>query len=90
MAFCFKNTNKDNFRTEKDEELYRNTIFCTSGGKQRIVDKVRDHYHLTRNYRGPAHTECNINVTEKQSNFLLFVFPNLTNYDCHIFFTKAS
>ena len=48
-------------------------------------DKVIDHCHLTSNYRGPAQNECNINVTQEQSNFIPFVFHNFSNYDCHMF-----
>ena len=51
-------------------------------------DKVRDHCHLTGKYRGPAHSKCNINVTQKQSNFIPFIFHNFSNYDCHMFFKK--
>ena len=53
-----------------------------------MSDKVRDHCHLTGNYRGPAHSRCNINVTQKQSNFIPFIFHNFSNYDCHMFFKK--
>ena len=52
------------------------------------VIKVRDHCHLTGKYRGPAHNTCNINVTQKQSNFIPFIFHNFGNYDCHMFFKK--
>ena len=51
-------------------------------------DKVRDHCHLTGEYRGPAHNTCDINVTQKQSNFIPFIFHNFSNYDCHMFFKK--
>ena len=51
-------------------------------------DKVRDHCHLTGNYRGPAHSICNNNVTQKQSNFIPLIFHNCSNYDCHMFFKK--
>ena len=51
-------------------------------------DKVRDHCHLTGDYRGPAHSKCNINVTQKQSNFIPFIFHIFSNYDCHMFFKK--
>ena len=51
-------------------------------------NKVRDHCHLTGKYRGPVHNTCNINVTQKQSNFIPFVFHNFSNYDCHMFFKK--
>ena len=43
---------------------------------------------LTGKYRGPAHTKSNINVTQKQSNFIAFIFHNFSNYDCHMFFKK--
>ena len=88
MAFYFKNTNKDIIMTQKDEEDYKNNNFCRFCEKFIESDKVRDHCHLTGNYRGPAHSICNINVTQKQSNFIPFIFHNFSNYDCHIFFKK--
>ena len=53
--------------------------------------KVRDHCHLTGKYRGPAHNTCNINVKQKDSNFIpfaSFAFHNFSNYDCHMFFQR--
>ena len=87
MAFYFKNTKKDIILTQKDEEDYKNNIsrFCE---KEIITEKVRDHCHLTGKYRGPAHSKCNINVTQKQSKFIPFIFHNFSNYDCHMFFKK--
>ena len=43
---------------------------------------------MTGKYRGPAHSKCNINVTQKQSNFIPFIFHNFSDYDCHMFFKK--
>ena len=86
MAFYFKNTNKD--ITQLDEEDYRNNDICRFCEKIIESDKVRDHCHLTGSYRGPAHSKCNINVTQKQSNFIPFIFHNFSNYDCHMFFKK--
>ena len=88
MAFYFKNTNKDIVMTDKDEEDYKNNNVCRFCEKFIESDKVRDHCHLTGNYRGPAHSKCNINVTQKQSNFIPFIFHNFSNYDCHMFFKK--
>ena len=88
MAFYFKNTNKDIILTEKDEEGYRINNVCRFCEKNIESDKVRDHCHLTGDYRGPDHSKCNINVTQKQSNFIPFIFHNFSNYDCHIFFEK--
>ena len=51
-------------------------------------DKVRDHCHLTGKNRNPAHSKCNISVTQKQSNFIPFPFHNFSNYDCRLFFKK--
>ena len=88
MAFFFKNTNKDIIMTQEDEEDFRNNNICRFCEKEVLSDKVRDHCHLTGSYRGPAHNTCNINVKQKQSNFIPFIFHNFSNYDCHMFFKK--
>ena len=74
--------------TEESEEDYKNDNICRFCEKNIESDKVRDHCHLTGNYRGPAHSKCNINVTQDQSNFVPFIFHNFSNYDCHMFFKK--
>ena len=87
MAFYFKNTKKDIIMTEKDED-FRNNNICRFCEKNIESDKVRDHCHLTSRYRGAAHSKCNINVTQDQSNFIPFIFHNFSNYDCQMFFKK--
>ena len=87
MAFYFENTNKDIIMTEKDED-FRNDNICRFCEKEIISDKVRDHCHLTGKYKGPAHSICNINVTQKQSNFIPFILHNFSSYDSHMFFKK--
>ena len=72
--------------TEEDEEHYKNNTICHFCEKKVESDKVRDHCHLTSNYRGPAHSKCNKNVTQNQSYFIPFVFHIFSNYDCHMFF----
>ena len=47
-------------------------------------DKVRNHCHLTRNYRESAHESCKFFVPQKQSKFYPFIFRNFRNYDCHL------
>ena len=90
MAFYFKITIKDIILTKEDEEDYRNNDICRVCEKnvECDKDKVRDHCHLAGKYRRPAHSICNINVTQKQSNFIPFIFHNFSNYDCHMFFKK--
>ena len=88
MAFYFKNTKKDIIMTQEDEEVYKNNNFCRFCEKEILSDKVRDHCHLTGKYRGPAHNTCNINVKQKDSNFIPFAFHNFSNYDCHMFFKR--
>ena len=86
MAFYFKDTKKDIFMIQEDEEEYRTNNICRFCEKNIESDKVRDHCHLTSKYRGPAHSICDINVTQDRSNFLPFIFHNFSNYDCHMSF----
>ena len=88
MAVCFKKFKKDIIVTEKDEEEYKNNNICKFCEKEILSDKIRDHCDLTGNYRGPAHSKCNINATQDKSNFIPFLFHNFSNYDCHSFFKK--
>ena len=88
MAFYFQNTKKDIIMTQEDEEDYRNNNICQFCDKKIESDKVRHHCHLTSKYRGPAHNTCNINVKQKDSNFIPFAFHNFSNYDCHMFFKR--
>ena len=88
MAFYFKNTNTDIFMTEKNEEDYRNNNICRFCEEEVIDNKFRDPCHLTGSYRGVAHSKCNINVTQKQTNFIPFIFHNFSKYNCHAFFKK--
>ena len=74
--------------TEEDEEDFEKNNFCQLCEKQIFSDKLRDHCHFTAKYRVPAHSKGNINVTQKQSNFIPFTFHNFSNYDCHLFFMK--
>ena len=74
--------------TEEDNEDYRNINSCQFCEKKIESDKVRDHCHLIGTYKGPAHSKCDNNVTQKESIFIPFIFHNFSNYDCHMFFEK--
>ena len=63
-------------------------IFFDFVKKKIECDKVRDHCHLTSKYRGSAHSKCNVNVTQDQSNSIPFIFHSFNNFDCHMFFKK--
>ena len=76
MAIFFKNTKEVIIMTEENGEDYRINNICRFCERNTETDKVRGHCHLTGKYRGPAHSKCNINVTQDQSNF------------CHMFFKK--
>ena len=88
MAFFFKNTKKDIDMTQEDVENFENNNVCRFSEKEILSEKVRDHCQLTGKYRGPAHNTCNINIKQKDSNFIPFAFHNLSNYDCHMFFKR--
>ena len=90
IAFFFKNTMTDIIMTKIDEENYRNNNICRFCEENIESDKVRDHCHLTSKYRGPAHKTCNINATQKQSNFTPCPFHKFSNFDGHLFFIKVS
>ena len=74
--------------TQEDKGDFVKKNFRRFCEKNIETDKIRDHYHLTGKYRGPAYNTCNIKVTHQQSNFIPFFCHNFSNYDCHMFFKR--
>ena len=88
MIFYFSNTNKDILMTEDYEKDFENgkiRRFCEKG---LLSGKISAFRHITGSYGGPAHSKCNMNVTQKRSNFIPFVFHKFSDYDCHLLFKK--
>ena len=88
MNFWFKDTKKDIIMTEEDQQDFENNNICRYCEKYIELDEVRDHCHLTGIYRGPAHSDCNLKVKQKDSNFITICLHNFSNYDCHMFFKQ--
>ncbi|CAH1104394.1 unnamed protein product [Psylliodes chrysocephalus] len=76
--------------TKEEKKIHENATLCYLCQKSFNLSnrKVRDHYHLTGQYRGPAHNSCNINY--KISNTIPVFFHNLSNYDYHLFIKELS
>ena len=73
--------------TDKDEDFSNNNV-CRFCEKEFTDNKVRYHCHLTGKYTGPAHIKSKINVTQKRSNFIPFLFHSFSIYQCHLLFEK--
>ena len=74
MNFCFKNTKKDIIMTQEDKEDFEKKNICRFCEKKVEPDKVKDHCHLSGNYRVPDHSKCNINGKQKDSVFISIIF----------------
>ena len=88
MAFYFKHSKKDIIMTQENKKDFENINICCFCEKKLISDKVRDHCHLTGKYKGPAHNNCNINVTQAKIKIIPFLFHIFSDYDCHMFYKK--
>ena len=60
--------------TEEDEEHYGKKNICRICEENNEFGKVKNHCHFTGKYRGPVNNTCNINVTQRQSSFIPFIF----------------
>ncbi|KAM0726697.1 hypothetical protein ACS0PU_007881 [Formica fusca] len=69
--------------TRDEREKFHSATHCHICEKPFEQDdtRVRDHCHLTGRYRGPAHSNCNLNY--KDSFCIPIIFHNLSGYDSH-------
>ena len=66
--------------TEQNQE-FRQAKVCHICEKPLYKKRVRDHCHLTGEFRGAAHEDCNLNYQD--TRVIPVVFHNLTGYDAH-------
>ena len=78
--------NKNLIMTEREEYLFQQSNSCWICQKIIVNDdeKVTNQCHITGNFRGGAHWDCNINfqLTKK----IPVIFHNLKGYDNHLIF----
>lgn len=76
--------------SQDQQNIFNNSQIChiCDNPFENGDEKVRDHCHLTGNFRGAAHSHCNLNF--KIPTFIPVFFHNLTNYDSHLFIKKLA
>lgn len=76
--------------TSSQETLYRNSTNCHICSKAFLPGeiKIKDHSHLTGDFRGAAHNTCNINYTDEHA--VPVIFHNLSGYDSHFIIRSLS
>lgn len=73
-----------NMSREEKDAYYKAKIcyVCNSSFTDKNY-KVRDHNHLTGEYRGAAHLMCNLKI--RNPSFIPVFMHNLSGYDAHLF-----
>ena len=80
---CIKKNTKPLRMSEQDEQRFLNSTHChICNGPFVINDAVRDHDHFTGEFRGAAHSTCNISFQVPYK--LPVVFHNLKGFDAHL------
>ena len=78
-----KHFNKNLIMTEEEEQFKWSNTFWIS---EKLIDddneKVRDHCHITGQFRGAVHCCYNLQLTKK----VPVIFHNLRGYDSHLVF----
>ena len=84
-----KHFNKNLIRSEDKEEQYQssNTCWVCKKPSESDDEKVRDHCHITRKFRGAAHWSCNINL--QLNKIFPIMFHNLRRYDSYLIFDEG-
>ena len=71
--------------TATESQSFTTATICNICTKPLEVDKVRDHCHITGNYRGADHSACNLLYRISKTGWKLpVVIHNLKGYDGHL------
>ena len=77
--------------TQEDRQAYNNATTCHVCEKPLEGDSVRDHCHITGQYRGAAHNTCNLKLRlSRRTTPIPVVFHNLRGYDSHLLMQAIS
>ena len=77
--------------TENDRQAHKAATDCHVCDKPLEGDSVRDHCHITGNYRGAAHNACNLKLRIDPKKLAIpVVFHNLRGYDSHFLMQAMS
>ena len=70
--------------TSEEWKVYNRATKCHICFKpfEELNPKVRDHCHYTCQYKGPAHSNCNLRY--KIPSHIPIIFHNLSGYDAHL------
>ena len=84
-----KDFNKNLIMSEEEQQQqFQSSNICWIC-KKLIEDddkNVRDHCHITRNFRGAAHCSCSTNLQLNKN----VIFHNLRSYDSHLIFCELN
>ena len=56
-----------------DHMKIKNFIMYVENCLQKMIKKVKDHFHFTGKYRGAAHNECNMNYKVTKNIPIVFI-----------------
>lgn len=77
--------------TPQDWQIHNSATTCHVCDNPLHGDSVRDHCHITGNYRGAAHNACNLKLRlNPKTTTIPVVFHNLRGYDSHLLMQAIS